>query len=538
MTDRAPGRAFDSTDLQVIRKICTRLDGIPLAIELASARANVLAPAEIMSRLATYFAVDRLDEHGHQLLAAVQWSYDQLDPEARLLFDRLSAFSGGFTANAAEAVCGNDDLPDIIAPLSRLVDDGLLLVDATSGGSRLRLLGILRDFSARRLDLGGQTDLIRHRHREYHHQLITSAAERFNGEAEARVWVELGLAWSEIRTTVNGLLNDGSLDQAGDMLASLFYFAGYSINQEVADWALTFCAHPAATDSAYFTSVAGTAAFGLFGRAQLKASYELARRGLEADPTDPNGFCHLSGVIATINLGLQDESKALLDHWFDLGTAQSTHARIWAHGWMAVWQAWFKKSPDAITHGEISLGLAEELGSPSARAAANWIFATACALEHPYLALASLEDGLRLADEISPRHLIGQLILGARTDLTIRVGDLRKAIDQCLQALEDAVRYDWLISASHLLGSAAVVLVDAEQPHIAAKLLGAMRAVGHVPRARAITAVEEALGPRSAPMQTLGAHLSLRDAADLAIEHLRSLREAPDLSPAIATWLP
>ena len=143
---------------RVVAEICQRLDGIPLAIELAAARLQLLGPADILSRLDERFRLlaqgRRTGLERHQTLrGAIDWSYGLLDPAEQLLFARLSVFAGGFTLEAAEAVGAGDgiDAVDVLTLLASLIAKSMVVTDDTETGIRYRLLETLRDYAADRL---------------------------------------------------------------------------------------------------------------------------------------------------------------------------------------------------------------------------------------------------------------------------------------------------------------------------------------------------------------------------------------------------
>ena len=158
--------------------VCTRLDGVALAIELAAARIPAMSPAELDRRLDQRFRVlrsgDRVAPARHQTLrAAIDWSYDLLSqPEQRLL-DRLSVFSGGCTLAAAEAVCagGPIDGDEVFELLASLVARSLVLADA-GPETRYRLLETIREYGEERLAENGEADALRLRHAEYFLQFL------------------------------------------------------------------------------------------------------------------------------------------------------------------------------------------------------------------------------------------------------------------------------------------------------------------------------------------------------------------------------
>src|ERR1700757_134423 len=155
----SPGFDIKPDNLRAIVGICRRLDGMPLAIELAAARAPALSPAEIMARLD-----DRLglltggprdaDARHRTLRAAIDWSYQLLDPPERILLQRLSIFAGPVRADAVAQVCGEAPLEsaDVGDGLQRLADKSMLQIEAgVDGSTRYRLLETIRDYAAGKL---------------------------------------------------------------------------------------------------------------------------------------------------------------------------------------------------------------------------------------------------------------------------------------------------------------------------------------------------------------------------------------------------
>ena len=151
--------------------ICEQLDGIPLAVELAAARARSMLPPDILHRLGERFRLlagsRRSARERHQtLLAAVEWSYDLLTPEEQALFNRLAVFRGGFDLEFLEGVCvgGVVDELDVLDLLDRLIDKSMVLTYDTGSRSRYRLLETLRQFAEGKLAASGESDEYRERH--------------------------------------------------------------------------------------------------------------------------------------------------------------------------------------------------------------------------------------------------------------------------------------------------------------------------------------------------------------------------------------
>src|SRR3954470_10815372 len=171
----APGFELDEENSVDVARICFRLDGLPLALELAAGRLGALGPAAIAERLDDRFRVLRTGSHAsptrqHTLAATLQWSHDLLEPGERTLFRRLAAFAGGFELEAAESVCADGDLdaPEIADLLARLVEKSLVVADESSSRERrYRLLETVRLYARDRLAEAGETVALADRHAQW-----------------------------------------------------------------------------------------------------------------------------------------------------------------------------------------------------------------------------------------------------------------------------------------------------------------------------------------------------------------------------------
>ncbi|MBW8485520.1 BTAD domain-containing putative transcriptional regulator [Actinomadura parmotrematis] len=168
-----PGFAVDAAVAADVRRICAALDGLPLAIELAAARLRSLPVGQVAARLDDRFRLlsrgDRTALPRHRTLrAVVEWSWDLLDEDERALARRLTVFAGGFTLEAAERVCGADDL------VLELADKSLLHTD----GVRFRMLETIRAFCAERLEESGELAALERRHAEHFLEVAADADPR------------------------------------------------------------------------------------------------------------------------------------------------------------------------------------------------------------------------------------------------------------------------------------------------------------------------------------------------------------------------
>jgi non-specific serine/threonine protein kinase len=178
--------ALTETNAAAVSQLCRRLDGLPLAIELAAARARSLTPEQMVSRLDTgehFFAGDRRgDDARHRTLqATIDWSYDLLDPAERRLLHRISVFAGEFSLDAAEVICaGNGILPDeVLDLLAALVDKSLVVTDDHVDEVRYHLLETIRQYGRDRLDTSDEGPAVRTRHADFYSALIRTAEPYF-----------------------------------------------------------------------------------------------------------------------------------------------------------------------------------------------------------------------------------------------------------------------------------------------------------------------------------------------------------------------
>jgi non-specific serine/threonine protein kinase len=190
---------LNQSNVEAVADICARLDGIPLAIELAAARIKVISASEIRERLNDCFNLLTLGSRGsvprHQTLrAAVDWSHDLLEPDERILFRRISIFTGGFELEALERVCARRELNALtmIDRLTRLVDKSLVLIERTADDEvRYRLLEPIRLYAEEKLNESGERDEIAQSHFAHYTDLADRAYdERIESSASWLIRLE------------------------------------------------------------------------------------------------------------------------------------------------------------------------------------------------------------------------------------------------------------------------------------------------------------------------------------------------------------
>ncbi|MFD8372354.1 tetratricopeptide repeat protein [Streptomyces sp. NPDC059688] len=220
-TERAaradPGFRLTDRNAAAVAQICFRLDGMPLALELAAARAHVLAPRQIAERLDDALALlSRGDRRGvtrqETLLGTLEWSHRLLDEEERRLFRRLAVFVGGFSLAAAEQVCadGADGTDDgaVLDVLDRLADKSLVSVEPRQDEVRYRLLETIRQYAADRLRAAGEAAATEARHRRFYLALAEAWDHEPPAGAPAATSLELEADHGNLRAALRSLLRD------------------------------------------------------------------------------------------------------------------------------------------------------------------------------------------------------------------------------------------------------------------------------------------------------------------------------------------
>jgi predicted ATPase/DNA-binding CsgD family transcriptional regulator len=189
-----PDLAITDETATTIAEICARLDGLPLAIELAAARCKLLSPRAMLARLGHRLALlaggpRDLPERQRTLRDAIAWSYDLLTAEEQDLFRRLAVFAGGCSLDAIEAVAASG-AGAVLELVASLVDKSLLRQSETAGSEpRFAMLETVREFGQEALAAGGEADATRQRHAEYF-LALAEAAEPFLGQAEQEGWLD------------------------------------------------------------------------------------------------------------------------------------------------------------------------------------------------------------------------------------------------------------------------------------------------------------------------------------------------------------
>ena len=228
---RATRRDFRVTaqNRAVVAEICARLDGLPLAIELAAARIKVIPPEALLPRLEQRLQVltggsrDR-EVRQQTLRGTLDWSYELLDTGDRALFARLAVFAGGRTIEAIEAICGSMGESDVLDGITSLVDMSLLQQQLDGPDPRFVMLETIHEYARECLDASGESAELRRRHAEYFAGLASRAAPQLRSP-DQQTWIDqLAAEQDNLRAVLTYLIDEGEFDAAQAMTAALAQF--------------------------------------------------------------------------------------------------------------------------------------------------------------------------------------------------------------------------------------------------------------------------------------------------------------------------
>jgi predicted ATPase/class 3 adenylate cyclase len=231
-----PGFSLTPQNADAVAQVCRRLDGIPLAIELAAARLRVLGVEQIAAGLNDRFRLltggSRTALPRHQTLRAlIDWSYDLLTPEEQLLLRRLTVFAGGWTLEAAVAVLSSElhvlspgtenSKLDILDGLTHLVDKSLVVVEEQGGSARYTMLETIRQYAAERLAASGEADAVRQRHTGHYLALAEMSLPQLHGTEQGTWLGRLEFEHDNLRAALGWALEGGDVESGARIAIAL-----------------------------------------------------------------------------------------------------------------------------------------------------------------------------------------------------------------------------------------------------------------------------------------------------------------------------
>jgi predicted ATPase len=468
-----PGFTLDDRGTyEAVIAVCRRLDGIPLAIELAAARTRAMSVEQIASHLDERF---RLLTRGARtavprqqtLQGAIDWSYELLGPPERELFDLLGVFAGGFDVAAVAAVAGIDELEAL-----DLVDSmvGKSMVEADPGHDRYQLLETLRQYAWERLLTTGRLAAARGAHAARFSALAAEQAKLMSlAGRQVGALDRLEADYDNLRAALSHLITEGRADDATRMLRRLIGLFNIRHPREGLGWFEQVIAIADGLAAANRARLLGDAAFAAMNAGDLQAQVRYATEAVNLGGDDPPAIAYwllgqwhvYAGNYAEAIGHLRRASAAAVAS--DDPTTQATAA-----GLLVMPLSWHGDEPAARDCISEAIVLAERLGNPTITAAAYFSVAEALAvMGSPREVIAMLDKALADTDACGPSIACAAWVLYSL--------HLEDPVDAA-RALRGAVRLakDQLAGYRQLLPlvAAAKIAADTGEGELAARLLG------------------------------------------------------------------
>lgn len=435
----AEGFALTDGNAGAVAELCRRLDGLPLAIELAATRMRSMTAAEAVERLSARVRFlrsgKRIAAERHRTLrAVVDWSYRSLDDRERRVFARLSVFAGSFGLAAAERVTATPDVldpVDVADAIAALVDKSMVLVARDTGAavSRYTLLETLRSFGRDRLAEHGDLDATHRAHAAYHVDLVGLLP--LSGPDVAGAADTITRCLDELRLAHGWSLGHDT-DLAVRLVAALADYAELRMVPEVAHWAeqATAAAQQdrALQDHPLFPVAYGVAAGGARFRGDLARAANLAQRGLATATVQARRLpLYMLGEVALFE-GRMAECERVSAEAERLAEAAGDDLRATLAGTNRV----LARAYSGDTTGAVALAgtvrdRAERDGNPVAIAWARYAAGEARLETEPDVAVTLIEDALARAETLTDRYLTGVALVSAAS-LRGRYGDPHRAL--------------------------------------------------------------------------------------------------------------
>jgi len=437
----------DEADAAAVVEICARLDGIPLAIELAAARMVAMSASEVRDRLDDRFRLLTGSRRGlerHQTLRhAVQWSYDLLDPDEKAVLDRCAVFSGGFDLEAAVAVAGGGlDEFAVLDLLDALVRKSLLTAERPSGRSRYGLLETIRQFAEDQIVGAGVGDEIRDRHAHYFGGLESDIFAQWASPNQGEVYEWLEREMANLRAAFRWAADRGDLDTAAAIAITAASVGQNADELQPVAWAEELIEPARVGDHRRLIGLLMTASLcAKTGRVEDGERYAEAARALLDDPRyDPPAsemavWFGMSDVfMARPDLSVEAARAGMERIGDPLGTLRCT---------MVIGLVLMGRVDDAMEMAGSIVATAEATGVPVALAMALLAYGLAFRTADPPASMSALQRGVTVARDSGNRYYetISMAILaGLESDY----GDPGHALDlyeRTIRAYRDSGNY-------------------------------------------------------------------------------------------------
>jgi predicted ATPase len=443
-----PSFGLTAENAQTVAEVCRRLDGLPLALELAAARVKLLTPRAMLDRLdhslklLTGGARD-LPTRQQTMRGAVAWSYGLLDEGERAVLQRLAVFVGGCTLDGAEAVCGTGG-EDVLEALGSLVEKSLVRQrEQEDGEPRFRMLEVVREYALEALEAGGEAGEVRRLHAEFYAGLAEAAEPELRAGKSAR-WVE-------------------TIEQEHDNLRA------------AAEWGLVHQPEVA-------LRIVGALSGFWFRRGYLSEGVRMTKEALERSGEEADAKLRAKACVGVGSLSWRqgDLGAAELFALDGLRLARGIEERLWICSCLHLLGVVKHQQGDLVqaqASAEECLALARELNdSRIISLSLNSLGEIARQREDYEAAREYYEEALTLARQASAKHVVPVYMLNLASVACLR-RDYQSATSFALEGLKVSEEFGNKIVTGTALGVFAALAVAAGEPEKAARLWGAAQAI-------------------------------------------------------------
>ncbi|MGI8872779.1 MAG: ATP-binding protein [Egibacteraceae bacterium] len=538
LLDRAPhGVELTSANAGAIVDLCCRLDGLPLALELAASRLGHLTPAEVEASLRTHTDPPPTvggDRRQATLDATIGWSHELLPDGPRQLLPGLGVLAGRFTVDDAVAVCAPDVPPDLVRGwLSTLVQHSLLMSESTAHQTRYWLLETVRVFALDRL--GGGTPAFRRSHARHFAQVAQHQAGRLLTAAEADAVTELAASHDNLRSAVSWAMDDDDLDSAAAIVSALPDWAYFRSRYELSRWAERVVG-AIDGDHLRWRAVCGAAARGAWVDGRFDDALRFGTAGMSGSSDGAPVMArsgHPDDVVADVGLYRGEADQAVAHYRAVLASAEAADDAVrsaWAAYYLAVCHAVGRDHAQAAAWAGRAAQHTQRTANPTARAQA--LYASGLAAKHSDPARASvlLEESVGVAQSVGNDWFGGI----ARTELAAVEaghGDLDRALQLFATMIDRWFRAGDLTQLRLLWRYLVWVLEHVSRPADAAVLTGALDADAHAvlthPSADLRRRLQDALGDEAyTRLSTRGSVASIGALVELSGDAVRAAQAA------------
>jgi len=446
-----PSFVLDDKVAPAVAEICRRLDGIPLAIELAAARVGALSPVEIAGLLDERFRVltggrRRAVERHQTLRAAVDWSYSLLDDRTRRVFERLGVFAGTFDAAAAQAVAatGALDRVDVVDGLSELVAKSMLIAERTPDGTtRYQLLETLRQYALESLAGTAGVDALRHRHAQHYADVSAQLGPVLATAEEPLAIRQVAQDVDNLRSAIGWALDRTALEErmlAVRIIAPLGVLVSTMRSFGFGDWAERAVDVASQAPGGLRFSALGAAAFAATNRGDIERARTLVEQAFGHEVPDDAPERTEAYVARGVVIGATDlieASEFLFGSIDDLNRAGDHYAAVTARCTGGIFAALGGDVAHGRAETETAVALAREVRNPTLLSVTLYGYAITRWDVDAAGALAAIEECLEvIATGASPVIHADALEILAR--LQGSAGDVAEALRTALRAITEA----------------------------------------------------------------------------------------------------